>query len=305
MNEVIITQQQVMTSLQISEATEKRHTDVMRDIRNMAEQFSQRRSASADSEEIKKDYHRGDRTQYKYLSDKTHEVFLNQCEAMVSDSGYVIEKSSYTDAQGKSRPMYVLNGKAVLLLASGYSVELRARIIDKLEELQCKEKKLDVDASYMAGLKEELRMEGIKRILRQYERESEIHASLAWMQGMRDMMHLGRASVAQMARQEGRRLGLPVPTTLPTGGGGGLLSVTALMRKRGLSGFTASEFNQRMIEAGGMVVRNGRKVLTGWGLDYGENRHSERTPEIVWPVYYEECFSYLCERIGVEFGLPF
>ena len=265
MNEVIITQQQqVMTSLQISEATGRPHSNVMRDIRNLLE---------------------------KGVREINFELSSRQ-QAMPNGG---TKKISY----------YNLTPKGCLILASGYDPVLREKIIDKLEELQCKEKKLDVDASYMAGLKEELRMEGIKRILRQYERESEIHASLAWMQGMRDMMHLGRASVAQMARQEGRRLGLPVPTTLPTGGGGGLLSVTALMRKRGLSGFTASEFNQRMIEAGGMVVRNGRKVLTGWGLDYGENRHSERTPEIVWPVYYEECFSYLCERIGVEFGLPF
>lgn len=84
-----------MTSLQIAEVTGKRHSDVMRDIRNLlAGGASERNFALA----------------------------------------------SYDDNQGKSRPMYKLTPKGCLVLASGYNVVLREKIIDKLEEYQQKER---------------------------------------------------------------------------------------------------------------------------------------------------------------------
>jgi Rha family phage regulatory protein len=44
--------------------------------------------------------------------------------------------TSYDDKQGKERPMYELTPKGCLILASGYDVVLREKIIDKLEEYQ-------------------------------------------------------------------------------------------------------------------------------------------------------------------------
>lgn len=129
-----------MTSLQISDVTGKRHAHVMRDIRNMVDSISQSTSGLADIEEVKKDYHRGDRTQYKYLSEKTQGILMNLFDANAPSNGYVIEESTYVDAQGKNRSMYYLNPKACLLLASGYNAILRAKIIDKLEEFQQKER---------------------------------------------------------------------------------------------------------------------------------------------------------------------
>lgn len=48
--------------------------------------------------------------------------------------------ASYFDKQGKTRPMYELTAKGCLILASGYNVVLREKIIDKLEEYRSKEK---------------------------------------------------------------------------------------------------------------------------------------------------------------------
>lgn len=256
--DAVVTHQQIMTSLQISEATGRQHQHVLRDIRK--------------------------------LLDKG-----------VSASNFGL--TSYTDKSNRQSPMYNLTPKGCLILASGYDPVLREKIIDKLEELSAERK-----ASQPRSLSPERKAmleEGMKQIISQYSRESEVHASLAWMQGMRDMMHLGRTAMAQMVREEGRRLGMPVPSVIPSESKE-LLSVTAIIKKWGLRGFKASEFNQKMIEAGAIAVRNGRKVLTGWGLDYGENRHSEHAPDVVWPVYYEDCFTYLCDRIGVDVNqLPF
>ena len=46
----------------------------------------------------------------------------------------------YCDKKGESRPMYNLTPKGCLILASGYDVVLREKIIDKLEEYRMKER---------------------------------------------------------------------------------------------------------------------------------------------------------------------
>lgn len=94
-NDIQISKQVGMTSLQIAEVTGRTHSNVMRDIRNVLEQ----------------------------------------------GAGEInFELASYSDKQGKDRPMYNLTPKGCLILASGYDVVLREKIIDKLDEYQQKEK---------------------------------------------------------------------------------------------------------------------------------------------------------------------
>lgn len=127
---ITITQAQTMSSLQIAELTGKQHSNVMRDIRKMAENLNQFTSELVGSE-----YHRGDRTQYKYLSERTQNALLDFAFGK-NTSQYVITETSYIDAKGEKRAMYNLNKKACFLLASGYDVVLRAKIIDRWEELE-------------------------------------------------------------------------------------------------------------------------------------------------------------------------
>lgn len=143
-----------MSSLEIAELTGKQHAHVLRDIRNMVENINKANASTSGL--VGSEYHRGDRTQYKYLSEATQEAILNFAFGK-NYSQYQIMTSSYTDAKGESRMMYNLNKKACLLLASGYDVVLRAKIIDRWEELetekqsQC-EKKLP--QTYLEALKE-------------------------------------------------------------------------------------------------------------------------------------------------------
>ncbi len=130
--------ERMMTSLEIAEVTGKSHSHVMRDIRNIIKQINQSTSGLVIPDDVKDDYHRGDRTQYKYLSEKTQNILFDFCFNNNTGSKYIIRESSYKDAKGEDRNMYELNKKACLLLSSGYDVNLRAKIIDRWEELEIK-----------------------------------------------------------------------------------------------------------------------------------------------------------------------
>lgn len=91
-----ITVNEIMTSLQIAEVTGKEHKSVLRDIRNLIEGLS-----------------------------NNNEI-----------GGYTFVPTYYLDSQGKKQPMYELNKKECLLLASGYDIVLRAKIINRWEELE-------------------------------------------------------------------------------------------------------------------------------------------------------------------------
>ena len=116
---------ETMSSLEIAETTGKEHKIVMRDIRNLIDNLNKSygyRSVPVD--EIKKDYH------FATSQNKISE--------------YIFKISEYIDKKGETRPKYELNKKACLLLASGYNIQLRAKIIDRWEELELEKQKAAV-----------------------------------------------------------------------------------------------------------------------------------------------------------------
>jgi phage antirepressor YoqD-like protein len=134
-----LTGQATMSSREIAELTSKRHSDVLRDIRNILSQLddnqSERTSALAERGD-NEEYHRSDRTQCKYLGEDTEKYFFNHA----FNDRYHFALLEYIDEQGKNRPEYLLTKRDTLLLVSGYSIVLRAKIIDRWEELETKTK---------------------------------------------------------------------------------------------------------------------------------------------------------------------
>ena len=102
-----------MTSLQIAEITGKTHSNVMRDIRNILEQLE-------------------DRRQFSFELSSRPQAMPNGGSKEVSC--YILTKLG-NNAERKD-PYYLLTKKDCLLLASGYDANLRAKIINRWEELE-------------------------------------------------------------------------------------------------------------------------------------------------------------------------
>lgn len=66
------------------------------------------------------------------LTEKRHDHVLRDIKSMLIDLEISLPKfgGTYQDEQGKSRPCFNLPKRETTILVSGYSVELRARVLD-------------------------------------------------------------------------------------------------------------------------------------------------------------------------------
>lgn len=77
------------------------------------------------------------------LTGKRHSHVMRDIRTMLDGLGENTEPkfgSSYKDQTGRKLPCYQLPKRETLILVSGYSVELRARIIDRWQELEAQQK---------------------------------------------------------------------------------------------------------------------------------------------------------------------
>lgn len=252
MNEVIITQQQGMTSLQISEATGRAHSHVLRDIRGLLD---------------------------KGVSESN--FGLSSYQQQQPNGGY------------KKVPMYTLTPKGCLILASGYDPVLREKIIDKLEELTLAEKR-----------RQEVALREQSDLPEKNASVQEVEASIKWIEFQRVSLGLGKSSTLGLIQKEGKRLGLPVVSSVSVNSM--TYTATELLADWHIDVSTV-EFNKAMLHHGMLEERKkGRgkkaktyKVLTARGLDYGENRMLPNGKGVMWPVYYSKDFWKLCYLVGV------
>lgn len=72
------------------------------------------------------------------LTGKAHYNVIRDIEKLISELGdeLKIEGISYIDKQNRSKPAYNLDRESALLLTSGYSAQLRLKIIRRLDELE-------------------------------------------------------------------------------------------------------------------------------------------------------------------------
>ncbi|WP_455481272.1 Rha family transcriptional regulator [Bartonella sp. B12(2025)] len=92
------------------------------------------------------------------LCDKRHDHVMRDIKKMLEELnapkfGAVDFSGTYTDVKGENRPCYHLPKRECLILVSGYSTTLRAKIVDRWQELEKQVSAPQIDySSYKASL---------------------------------------------------------------------------------------------------------------------------------------------------------
>lgn len=288
MAQEIILSKETMSSIEVAELTGKQHSHVMRDIRNMVENLKKSNESTSGLVDYSEDYHRAERNQYKYLSEKTQKAILDFA-FKDSSSPYIVEESSYKDDKGELRTMYLLNKKASLLLASGYNVTLRAKIIDRWEALETGK------AQPIAS-----------KPKREPSLTTKVRVGLEWVKGVSELLNLNESSKLSLLGKVAKPLDLPLPDYTPSKGV--LKSASELLKERGLQ-ISSREFNTRAIEKGFLCEMERKskhgakkffKSITKKGLSFGENQVSPHNPNSTQPHWYVEKFDELLGLVGIQ-----
>lgn len=280
---MITSREQTMSSLQVAEITGKQHSHVMRDIRNMVDNI--RKGNESTSGLVGLEYHRGDRTQYKFLSEQTQNIILNFAFGDNS-SQYQIGESSYIDAKGESRAMYILNKKACLLLASSYDVILRAKIIDRWEELELERQHMGSQIATPSN-----------------PQLAYVQTQLYLADALADRLRLNDASRLGMYQSIAAPYNLALPQYVESKGV--TKSVRDLLKEIG-SPMSAVKFNMLLVEHGYLETMtrptSGGKVrqfknITEKGLAYGKNLENPKNQKETQPHWYVDRFAELYNKV--------
>lgn len=186
------------------------------------------------------------------------------------------ELVSYKDAKGEERPMYSLTKKGCLILASGYDALLREKIINRWEELEVKEQNAPALDDFDKKLK-----------------------TASWLASY---LNLSDASKLLIAQAIAKPFGLPLPEYVSSNGVHH--SASELLKKHSV-GMSVVKFNEKLMEKGYLVeaTRKGTsklhkfKVISGKGLEYGENVVSPKNQNDTQPHWYDEKFEELVSII--------
>lgn len=226
---------------------------------------------------------------------KNHKNVLRDIRGLLDQgvSELNFELSSYQQQQPnggyKKVPMYNLTPKGCLILASGYDPVLREKIIDKLEELNERER------------------EALPAPARPSASVADVEASIRWIEYQRTTLGLDRRQVHRLMKREGKRLGVPVAGRAPMEAAPKpeveLRSATDLLRYYAVNA-TTIDFNKEMVKHGLLVEMRASgsmrtfKQLTKNGLSFGKNRPVPNGDGETWPVYYKDTFFVLCRYLG-------
>lgn len=234
-----------ITSLEIAEMANKRHSDVMRSIRNME-------------------------------------------KAWLQVNGRNFALVDYQDQKGEHRPCYSLTKKESLYIATKFDDVMRAKLINRWEELEIKHR-------------EQVQSEQMK------PQQSFLQDKLTVANWVMDSLRYSDAARLQSVSQIAEPYGVPVPDYVHAPNGASH-AVSELLKERGVE-LSAIKFNKLALAAG-LLEEKTRKgahgkvhkyySVTEKGLEYALNDIYKDVPGQTIPKWYDNKFGEVLEIIGYK-----
>lgn len=234
-----------ITSLEIAEMANKRHSDVMRSIRNME-------------------------------------------KAWLQVNGRNFALVDYQDQKGEYRPCYSLTKKESLYIATKFDDVMRAKLINRWEELENKHR-------------EQVQAEQMK------PQQSFLQDKLTVANWIMDSLRYSDAARLQLVSQIAEPYGVPVPDYVHAPNGASH-AVSELLKERDVE-LSAIKFNKLALAAG-LLEEKTRKgahgkvhkyySVTEKGLEYALNDIYKDVPGQTIPKWYDNKFVEVLEIIGYK-----
>lgn len=231
-----------ITSLEIAEMANKRHSDVMRSIRNMEKAWYQ----------------------------------VNRRNFALVD---------YQDSKGEHRPCYSLTKKESLYIATKFDDVMRARLINRWEELEIKHR---------------------QQVQAEQPQQGFLQDKLTVAEWMMKTLRYSEVAKLRLVSSIVQPYGLPVPEYV-SAPNGAKHSATELLKTHGVE-MSARKFNE-LAAAAGLLEQKERKgtakvhkfySITDKGLSYGENDVNEKNANQTQPHWYDNKFGEVLEIIGCK-----
>ena len=240
------------------------------------------------------------------LTGKQHKHVLDDSRKMLEDLGLTLADFSadLPDVYGRLQPVFLLPKRESLILVSGYSTELRARIIDRWEALESGREL--PSTQYVSG--------AATTPLGQDLEALQILAN--WL-NVAPSGQIGMARVALshhaphlLPALPGYAIDAPKQGATVSGSSEPTFSLTHLLQEHGVA-ITAAKFNAMLHDAGIIErrVRDSTKppgMKTFWsvtdkGIPFGKNVSSDKNQRETQPHWYASKFAELLDLVRSQY----
>ena len=248
------------------------------------------------------------------LTGSTHDNVLKTVRALVKRGVVFQNETLYTHPQnGQQYPEFLLNYRDSMVVVSGYSPELRAKIIDRWQELETGKAKpamvkQDTGTSLLEASESLIAMHQAGVLGKREAADMYRAAMLSKFHGAEVLMRAAMKKPKASLQATQTQLALPnskaeILTSKDADRDPGTDSMTNLLKHGGFEFLTAQAVYKELAKRG-MLLRGFRErfgqssahwVIIGDGLSYGQNVAREG---YTMPYWYVSTFGFLAEKVG-------